>query len=589
MTVHQRLWTLVGGSLLLGGCPEPTTPGDTLALSSSSGDEDVTTTTEAPPVTGSTTDPGATTGPMPMTEATTEVDTTGGTTMNDLPGSSTGDTTTDDLSGTSTGGSTMDDPSGSSTIDDTASTGDTSGGSDSTTTGAPGGCGDGIVDGREQCDAGGPSAECDVDCTPAECGDGLVNADAGELCDDANALGGDGCTPTCQPNAKIEQLALGFLHTCASLADGTMRCWGSNLAGQLGLGHTQDLGGVPGQMPTPEVDLGGSVMRASVHANSGCVVLDTGKVRCWGAGSYGMLGYGNKKTLGDAPGEMPTPDVEVGAPARDVSVGGVFTCAVTQADNVRCWGYNAGGQLGYGHTNTLGDEPGEMPTPDLDLGGPVEKVVTGDRHSCAILKDGTLRCWGGNSMGELGYGDTNARGDEPGEMPPPPVALGGEVAEVAIAESFFYTCALLKSGTVHCWGENKYYTLGTGVFSGSPVGDEPGEMPPPAVPLAGKAVALSAGANHVCALLESGEMQCWGSNGYGALGSPGQSSLVVPTVVDLGGPVAQIASGNSHRCALLVDGKLRCWGSGKFGRLGTGSEQNIGDDETPVSVPPIEY
>ena len=115
-------------------------------------------------------------------------------------------------------------------------------------------------------------------------------------------------------------------------------------------------------------------------------------------------------------------------------------------------------------------------------------------------------------------------------------------------------------------------------------------MPPPEVPLAGKAVAISAGALRVCALLESGDVQCWGSSDYGAVGVPGNfGSSPVPTTIDVGGPVAQIASGNSHRCALLVDGKLRCWGSAKFGRIGTGAEEDIGDDETPASVPPIAY
>ncbi|WP_434416735.1 hypothetical protein [Nannocystis pusilla] len=365
---------------------------------------------------------------------------------------------------------------------------------------------------------------------PLICGDGFV--DDGEACDDGNNLGGDACTPACEHNPKIVQIACGTLHSCVVLEDGTMRCWGSGASGQLGYGDGADRGDEPDELPTPSVPVGGSVLRASTSGDHTCAVLDTGKVRCWGFASGGALGNGFADgAFGNDPSEVPPADIDVGAPVRDVEAGGGFTCVITEADNVRCWGSNAMGELGYGHTDSLGDEPGELPVPDLELGGPVAQIAAGRSHACAVLKDGTLRCWGNNSFGELGYGDTEDRGDEPGEMPPPPVDVGGPVAQVAISTDFAFTCALRTDGEVRCWGYNQDNSLGTD--SVNDVGDEPGEMPPPPVPLAGPATAVSTGATSACALLATGELQCWGSNGHGAVGLPGTITVWIPTIIDV--------------------------------------------------------
>ncbi|WP_170135415.1 hypothetical protein [Nannocystis exedens] len=424
---------------------------------------------------------------------------------------------------------------------------------------------------------------------PLTCGDGDV--ERGEACDDGNNLGGDACTPACEHNPKIVQAVCGTYHSCVVLEDGTMRCWGSGASGQLGYGDGTDRGDDPDELPTPSVPVGGTVLRASSSGMHTCAVLDTGKVRCWGLASGGALGNGaTNGAFGNNASEVPPPDIDVGAPVRDVEAGGGFTCVITEADNVRCWGSNLTGELGYGHTDNLGDEPGELPVPDLELGGPVAQLAAGTSHACAVLKDGTLRCWGHNSFGQLGYGDTEARGDEPGEMPPPPVDVGGPVAQVAISTDFAFTCALRTDGEVRCWGDNQDGSLGLyshGIFGA--VGDEPGEMPPPPVQLAGPATAVSVGALSACALLATGELQCWGSNGHGAVGVPGKVSVFIPTIVEVGGPVLHLDSGNSHRCAALADGTLRCWGGNIFGRLGLGHEMTIGLAESPASVGPVPY
>jgi cysteine-rich repeat protein len=571
---QQKMFAWIGGSLLLSGCPslppdgDLTTEGDSSSSTAEATTEstEATSTTSGEPTTGTTSSTGEDSTSSTSDGSTGDDSTTAVMTTHDTTTSSTSDGSTTE--GVMTGESTSD----ASTTEDVSTSGTTS---DETTTSTTG---DSTTD--DSTSDGSTTGE------PLICGDGFV--DPGEACDDGNNLGGDACTPACEHNPKIVQLVCGTYHSCAVLEDGTMRCWGGASAGQLGYGDSVDRGDDPDELPTPSVPVGGSVLRASSSGMHTCAVLDTGKVRCWGIASGGALGNGTSNGgFGNSPGEVPPPDIDVGAPARDVEAGGGFTCVITEADNVRCWGSNLSGELGYGHTDNLGDQPGELPVPDLELGGPVAQIAAGGNHACAVLKDGTLRCWGGNYSGQLGYGDTENRGDQPGEMPPPPVDVGGPVAQVVISTDFEVTCALRTDGVVLCWGDNQSGSLGLGPVGD--IGNEPGDMPPPPVPLAGPATAISFAALSGCALLANGELQCWGSNGNGAVGVPGMSTVWTPTLVDVGGPVLHLDSGNSHRCAALADGTLRCWGGNVFGRLGLGHEMTIGKTESPASVGTVPY
>ncbi|MBI3976703.1 MAG: hypothetical protein HY331_00825, partial [Chloroflexi bacterium] len=142
-------------------------------------------------------------------------------------------------------------------------------------------------------------------------------------------------------------------------------------------------------------------------------------------------------------------------------------------------------------------------------------LVSGNAHTCALLGNGTVKCWGWNNAGQLGLGDTNNRGDGSNEMGSnlPAVQLGGTA--VALTAGIWHTCALLSDSAVKCWGQNNYGQLGLGDTDSR--GDGPNEMGTnlPAVQLGGTAVALTAGGSHNCALLNDGVVKCWG---YGLLG-----------------------------------------------------------------------
>jgi len=227
---------------------------------------------------------------------------------------------------------------------------------------------------------------------------------------------------------------------------------------------------------------------------------------------------------------------------------------------------------------------------------PASMLAAGWSHSCA-LAGGELRCWGANASGQLGMSAPPAgdAGDEPGEVAAlPAIDLGPGVAPVAVAAGGRHTCALLDSGDVKCWGANESGQLGLGDTATR--GDDPGEMGIllPFVDLApGRTVtAVAAGGRHTCALLDGGDVKCWGANESGQLGlgdtaprgtGACQMGVFLPTV-PLGEAARAVAAGEAHTCALLsVSGQVRCWGSNEYGQLGVGDYTNRGD--TPGSLP----
>ena len=147
---------------------------------------------------------------------------------------------------------------------------------------------------------------------------------------------------------------------------------------------------------------------------------------------------------------------------------------------MKCWGFNSSGQLGLGDTIDRGGSPGEMgddlPVLDLGIGRVATAIAAGSSHTCAILDDKSVKCWGNNRFGELGLGDTNARGDASGEMGDnlPAVDLGTGRSATAIATAPWRTCALLDDTSVKCWGRNVFGTLGLGDTIDR--GGSPGEM-----------------------------------------------------------------------------------------------------------------
>lgn len=332
-----------------------------------------------------------------------------------------------------------------------------------------------------------------------------------------------------------------------------------------------------------------------------CALLPDGSAKCWGDNIYGVLGRGNTIDV-DNPasvGPMSITDAP-GVRVTELAAGWYHACALLSDLSVKCWGYGKYAELGYGNTETIGDD--ELPSSigpvsiTTSPGITVKSLAAGFLHGCALLSDGSVKCWGSGSG--LGYGNTNAIGDDelPSSVGPISVTTtpGVTVKEVTAGEAF--TCALLSDESVKCWGDNRFGALGTGNTAN--IGDD--ELPSSIGPVSVTATPgitvehLAAGFEHVCALLSDGSLRCWGQNDFGQLGYGNTANVGDDEVPSSVGPVdvsaapgvsvTAVAAGGHHTCAVLSNGTVECWGLNRYGQLGYGNTENVGDDEAPSSA-----
>ena len=332
-----------------------------------------------------------------------------------------------------------------------------------------------------------------------------------------------------------------------------------------------------------------------------CVVLDGGELKCFGANTSGQIGSGGTVALGDAAGEMGDALIAVqlgtGRTVRAVSTGSLHTCALLDNGSVKCFGEGDNGRLGYGATTDIGRTTASMgdglPAVDLGTGRSAKLLATGAAHTCAVLDNDAVKCWGLNDDGQLGVGDIDARGDDAGEMgdalPAVSLGLAAGVRVVAITAGDAHTCVLLSSGAVQCWGAGANGRLGSGNENSR--GDEAGEMGAmlPNVDLgAGRtAKAISVGAAHTCVIRDLNDVVCWGVGATGRLGTGAEDDIgdgagemgAALTAVPLGAGRTAVAlsAGRLHTCVVLDNNTVKCWGGGTSGRLGTGDTMSRGD------------
>lgn len=412
--------------------------------------------------------------------------------------------------------------------------------------------------------------------------------------------------------ANAQQLSVGYDHACALLADQTVACWGNNAQGQLGNGSNTNA-------PAP-VAVSGITNAVAVQAGTyaSCAVIAGGSVRCWGENGNGQLGNGS--TTGS---NVPV-NVSGLSGVTALAMGNAHVCALLAGGDVSCWGSNAGRQFG---NIAFAAGFSSVPVQATSVSG-VQAITAGNQHTCAVTGAGEVECWGTAASGEMGRGYYLVAAD------PLPEIVPGISGATDVVSGGNVTCALLGNQTARCFGANNAGSLGRGSLSTTAYRDyvypSPIASPLPASgnfdagtdsvcaitaaqgvvciglndagqlgaglsalrstsPVLasgiGDALQVSAGSKLNCAVMQSGQVQCWGRGQAGELGNGNFSASAIPVTVSGIATAVAVSAADSHACAVLQNGTVQCWGQNNSGQLGNG--QNAGSPATsavPVTV-----
>jgi alpha-tubulin suppressor-like RCC1 family protein len=240
-------------------------------------------------------------------------------------------------------------------------------------------------------------------------------------------------------------VAAGWHHSCALTSAGGLKCWGDGHDGQLGDGNVNG-----SATPRDVAGLTSGVLAVTAGTYHNCALTSAGGLKCWGFGEYGQLGGGSFNSSA-----MPRDVAGFSSGVVAVAAGTYHSCALTSAGGLKCWGDSINGQVGDGSFNISA-----TPTEVAGLSSGVVAVAAGYSHTCALTSAGGLKCWGYNAYGQLGDGSFN------GSATPRDVT-GLSSGVVAIAAGGNHSCALTSAGGLKCWGYNFFGQLGDGSFNRS--------------------------------------------------------------------------------------------------------------------------
>jgi alpha-tubulin suppressor-like RCC1 family protein len=370
------------------------------------------------------------------------------------------------------------------------------------------------------------------------------------------------------PAGEVTELSAGEYHSCAQRANGQVSCWGRNSSGQLGTNATIDnanagwvaFTGYPTPTPTSlpavqptlafkvELSLGRRHSCASHPANANSY--------CWGNNSYGQLGNGSRIEQSIARNTL------IGTHLLSLAAGELHGCGILPSNQVVCWGLG-NGQLGDGSLGS--DAP--TPVPVVNLSGTPIKVTSGANHSCVLNSSGEVSCWGRNSYGMLGSGNSNDS-----YVAQSVAALAGAVVDLSSGSN--HSCAILNDGRISCWGRNNHGQLGLSSLTD--------QLTPTVISaFTGNATAIFAGYDHSCLLDDLNDLYCWGSNSFGEIQAGAAAVITTPTkITGLTSNLRDVAIGRGHICALNERGLAKCWGDGRYGQTGSSGPRS----DSPGSV-----
>ncbi|WP_413586783.1 hypothetical protein [Bdellovibrio sp. HCB274] len=409
-------------------------------------------------------------------------------------------------------------------------------------------------------------------------------------------------------------ITAGAFNTCGITSNDVLKCWGES---------TDYAGGTGTLIQTPTiVDAGVAYKAASIGTSHACGITTAGTMKCWGANVSSQLGDGTTTT-------SMTPVVVDSSPAyTKVSVSQTlntiknndFTCALTVAGTVKCWGYNNNQQLGDG-SYTL------RSTPVLsDNGALYTSIEVSGHRSCGITSDGALKCWGAmetnanfyhlgmqgqyylsrftkvqpefnftqisglNGLGsENGsrmcgiasnklycWGSNDTMNSHSGDRTSTanrrtaPILIDANTNYASITDGHRQdTCAITTDGYIKCWGYNRYGEFGTGIGVGNFA------KRPVVIDNFNKYSKVASNYETVCGITQTGVLKCSGGNDYYQLGDGTTTHATTMTTVDPGVTYKDIAIGDSHVCGITSSDGIKCWGANSQGQVGVGSTSNV--------------
>lgn len=362
-------------------------------------------------------------------------------------------------------------------------------------------------------------------------------------------------------------------HRCALLSSGGVDCWGAEDFGELGNGIT-----ALEEASNPVAVSGlGNAVAVSAGLDNTCALTTSGTVECWGANNWDQLGS-------STPSESATPLVVGGVSgAVAISVGQYDACAVLAGGAAKCWGSGLNGDLGDGSEATT-----PTPTAVSGLSNAVAISASGvGSFTCALISNGTVKCWGADYRGQLGNGKTE-------QAALTPVMVSGISNAVAISAGWTHACAVLATGSVECWGEGEGFGSDAGVLGD---GTTEGSSTPVLVSGLNTATSVSVGLEDTCATLSDGSAWCWGEGYAGGLGDGTLVGSLTPVRVSEpeatapeagstgstngGGTSTSGGSGTSTRSAV---GPSTTSGNGTSTSSGGGSAPKANPSPKPVSA-----
>ncbi len=358
---------------------------------------------------------------------------------------------------------------------------------------------------------------------------------------------------------SLTAIGAAYNYTCVVMDNNEMKCWGRGTNGFLGNGNDEN---THSPMGVNQVDSTSccitDVVETSPDGHHTPALTSNGTVYLWGEDAWGQIGHGHISCFGSC-WNPHGPSVMAGSRTFVTVVTGIHhTCAITEPDMaVWCWGNNELGQLGTGDNNAR-NAPTQI---ELPTGRHAVSINAAYDSTCVLLDNGSGMCWGQNVNGNLGDGTYNDR-----NAPTHISVLPTNRSIVALDLGPYHTCAILDDGMVHCWGTNDRGTFGDGSTNNStyPRAAQ--------LPTGRTAISIDAGLGHTCAILDDSSAACWGWNEYGQLGDGTTNNSTTPVIVSMpsGLGVAEISAGSRHSCAVATNASVYCWGAHEEGSLGLG-------------------